>query len=150
MKRPIDFLVLLIVMLFSFVTKAQTAEEIIQQVKAKLNKVNDYEAKGKLKTNVIYIKAPIANVKVYYKKPNKLKIHNESGISFIPKGSVNMSLGSFFANTSDFDIIDVGKEQTSGLRIIKLLPREDSADVVLSTLYIDEKQMLIKKAKTTT
>ena len=149
MKRRIDFLVL-IIFLFPFMAKAQTADEIIQQVKAKLNKVNDYEARGKLKTNVIFIKAPIANVKVYYKKPNKLKIHNESGISFIPKGSVNMSLGSFFANTSDFDIIDVGKEQTSGLHIIKLLPREDSADVVLSTLYIDEKQMLIKKAKTTT
>ena len=149
MKRRIIFFAG-IIFLFPFIAKAQTAEDIILQVKTKLNKVNDYEARGKLKTNVIFIKAPIANVKIYYKKPNKLKIHNETGISFIPKGSVNMSLGSVFANTNDYDIIDVGKEQSTGLRIIKLLPKEDSADVVLSTLYIDEKQMLIKKAKTTT
>ena len=150
MKQSISFLVLIALTLFPFAIKAQTAEEIIQQIKIKLDKVNDYEARGKLKTNVIFIKAPIANVRIYYKKPNKLKIRNESGISFIPRGSVNMSLAAVFANSNAYDIIDAGKEQSSGLRIIKLLPKEDSADIVLSTLYIDEKQMLIKKAKTTT
>jgi outer membrane lipoprotein-sorting protein len=130
--------------------KAQTAEELIQKVKAKLDKVNDYEAKGKMKTNVVFIKAPIANVKVYYKKPNKLRINNESGISFIPKGSMNINLGNIFINTTGFDIIDVGKEAGTNLRIIKMLPKDESADVVLSTVYIDENQFLIKKAKTTT
>jgi outer membrane lipoprotein-sorting protein len=130
--------------------KAQTAEQLVQQVKAKLDKVNDYEAEGKMKTNVIFIKAPIAKVKVYYKKPNKLKIKNESGISFIPKGSVNINLSNIFLNTTGFDIIDVGKESGTNLRIIKLLPKDENAEVVLSTLYVDETQSLIKKAKTTT
>ncbi len=134
----------------AFVAKAQTAEEVINNVKAKLEKVNDYEASGKMKTNVIFIKAPIANVKVYYKKPNKLRINNENGISFIPKGSVNINLNNIFINTNGFDIIDVGKEAGSNLRIIKLLPKDDNAEVVLSTLYIDEVLSLIKKAKTTT
>lgn len=150
MKRRIDLLAFSIIMLLPFITKAQTAEEVIKQVKSKLDKVSDYEARAKLKTDVIFIKAPVANVRVYFKKPNKLKIHNETGISLIPKGSVNLSLASIFANANSYDIIDVGKEQATGLRIIKLLPKDDSADVVLSTLYIDEKQMLIKKAKTTT
>lgn len=130
--------------------KAQTAEELINKVKAKLEKVNDYQANGKMKTNVIFIKAPIANVKVYYKKPNKLRINNESGISFIPKGSVNINLNNIFINTTGFDIIDMGKESGTNLRIIKLLPKDEEADVVLSTVYIDEAQQLIKKAKTTT
>ena len=64
---------------------AQTPQELINKVKAKLESVNDYTAKGKLKTNVVFIKAPIASVKVYYKKPNKMKIVNENGISFIQK-----------------------------------------------------------------
>ncbi|MGB3008470.1 MAG: hypothetical protein WBC06_18280, partial [Chitinophagaceae bacterium] len=93
---------------------------------------------------------PIANVKVYYKKPNKLRINNENGISFIPKGSVNINLNNIFINTTGFDIIDVGKETGTNLRIIKLLPKDDNAEVVLSTLYIDEALSLIKKAKTTT
>lgn len=129
---------------------AQTAEELIEKVREKLEKVNDYEAKGKMKTNVIFIKAPVATVKVYFKKPNKLRINNENGISFIPKGSVNINLNTVFINNSSFDIIDMGKEAGTDLRIIKLLPREENADVVLSTLYIDEKILLVKKAKTTT
>lgn len=129
---------------------AQTVEELISQVKAKLDKVNDYAADGKMKTNVIFIKAPVAKVKVYYKKPNRLRINNESGISFIPKGSVNINLGNIFLNTAGFDIIDMGKEAGTGFRIIKLLPKDENADVVLSTLYIDETQQLIRKARTTT
>lgn len=143
---------LLVLMLLHTVlmVNSQTTDEVIRKVKEKLDKVNDYEAKGKMKTNVIFIKAPIANVKVYYKKPNKLRINNESGISFIPKGSVNINLSNIFANTNGFDIIDMGKEAKTNLRIIKLLPKDENAEVVLSTLYIDEKQSLIKKAKTTT
>jgi outer membrane lipoprotein-sorting protein len=104
-----------------------------------------------MKTNVIFIKAPIASVKIYFKKPNKLRINNESGISFIPKGSVNININNIFGQSEGtYDIIDVGKEDKTNLRIIKLLPKNEDADVVLSTLYIDEKQALIKKSKTTT
>jgi hypothetical protein len=140
----------LLLLCFAKTTCAQTAEEIIQKVRLKLDKVNDYEAKGKMMTNVAFIKAPVATVKVYYKKPNKLKINNESGISFIPKGSVNINLNNIFVNTTGFNIIDVGREEGTNLRIIKLLPKDDNADVVLSTLYIDEADTLIKKTKTTT
>lgn len=144
---------IIIVILFLAPTlgvQAQTVEEIIAKVKAKLEKVNDYEATGKMKTNVVFIKAPIANVKVYYKKPNKIRINNESGISFIPKGSVNINLNNIFINTEGFDLIDMGKEAKTSFRIIKLLPKDENSDVVLSTVYIDEIQSLIRKAKTTT
>lgn len=147
MKKTLLLLLVLSNVLF---VKAQTADDVIKKVKAKLDKVNDYEAKGKMKTNVIFIKAPIANVKVFYKKPNKLRINNESGISFIPKGSVNINLNNIFINTSGYDMIDMGKEGKTNLRIIKLLPKDENAEVVLSTLYIDETLSLIKKAKTTT
>ena len=154
-KRKFNFTGACILLLLTFAfcpsdLRAQTARELIEQVKTKIARVNDYEANGKMKTNVAFIKAPLAKVKVYFKKPNKLRVKNESGISFIPKGSVNINLGNIFATSGNYDIIDVGKENTTGLRIIKLLPQDENADVVLSTLYIDEKQLLVKKAKTTT
>ena len=127
-----------------------TPEALIAQVKLKIDKANDYQADGTMKTNVAFIKAPVANVKVYFKKPNRLRVKNASGISFIPKGSVNINLGNVFASTGDYDMIDVGKEAGTGFRIIKLLPRSENADVVLSTLYIDEQQKLVRKSKTTT
>ncbi len=129
---------------------AQTAQDAINKVKARLEKVNDYQAQGKMKTNVIFIKAPIANVKVYYKKPDKLRINNEQGISFVPKGSVNINLNNVFLNTEGYDIIDMGKDAKTGFRIIKLLPRDENSDVVLSTIHIDEVKGLVMKARTTT
>ena len=129
---------------------AQTAEEIIDKVRMKLARVNDYEATGKMKTNVAFMKAPMATVKIYFKKPNKIRISNENGISFIPRGSVNINMGTIFMNTGGFDIIDMGKESGTNLRVLKLLPKDENSDVVLSTLYIDEARSLIKKAKTTT
>ena len=128
----------------------QTPGELLDNIKAKLEKVNDYTAKGKLKTNVVFIKAPIASVNVYYKKPDKMKIVNEKGISFIPKGSVNINLTKFLSAGGNYEIVDAGKEAGSGLRILKLLPTDENSDIVLSTLYIDEKAELVKKAKNTT
>jgi outer membrane lipoprotein-sorting protein len=129
---------------------SQSAEQLVKLVKAKLERVDDYAADAKLKTNVSFIKAPIANIKIYFKKPDKLQIINKNGISFIPKGSMNINLSNIFVNTREFDIIDAGKDQSTGLRVVKLLPRDDTSEVVLSTLYIDEKNFLIRKSKTTT
>ncbi|MGQ0737711.1 MAG: LolA family protein [Bacteroidota bacterium] len=128
----------------------QNAGELVQKIRTKLDQVNDYEARASMKTNVVFIKAPVAKIKVYFKKPDKLRIHNESGISFVPRGSVNINLSNIFVNTAGFDMIDAGKESGSGFRIIKLLPKEEDVEVVLSTLYIDEVQLLVRKAKTTT
>ena len=112
---------LFLLLLVANSASSQTAEEVIQQIRTKLEKVNDYEAKGRMKTNVTFIKIPIANVTVYFKRPDKLRIKNDKGMSFVPKGTVNLNLGSLFTTGSNFDIIDVGKESGSNLRIIKML-----------------------------
>ena len=142
---------ILFFVLFLFIQlPAQTPQELINKVKAKLETVNDYTAKGKLKTNVVFIKAPIASVKVYYKKPDKMKIVNENGISFIPKGAVNINLAKFLAGSGNYEIVDAGSEPTTGLKILKLLPSDENAEIVLSTVYINEKTEVIIKAKNTT
>jgi outer membrane lipoprotein-sorting protein len=130
--------------------KSQTPDELLQGIKDKMEKVNDYEARGSLKTNVAFIKAPVAGVKIFYKKPDKMKIVNEKGISFIPKGSVNINLTRLLTASGNYEIIDGGKETATGFRILKLLPTDENSEIVLSTLYIDEKMQLVRKAKNTT
>ena len=124
---------------------------LIKKVSAKIDKVNDYEASGKMKTNVTFLKVPESIVKIYFKKPNKLKIKNEKGISFVPKGAVSINLGNII-NGSKYTALDAGTDKIGNtvVRVIKLLPEDDNADVVLSTVYIDEANLVIKKAKTTT
>src|SRR5258705_5325689 len=47
-------------------------------------------------------------------------------------------------------MIDAGQESGTHFRIIKLLPKDENAEIVLSTLYIDETLSLIRRSKTTT
>lgn len=130
---------------------SQDVTTLVKKVKAKLDLVNDYTADGKMKTDVTFIKAPVGNVKIYYKKPNKFKLKRDGGISILPKGGVSVNMSSV-VTTDDFDVIDAGTETIVGLvtKKVKLLPRNDNSDVVLTTMYIHEATLLIYKAVTTT
>ena len=130
---------------------AQDAAQLIKKVKAKLELVDNYEATGIMKTDIAFIKAPIGKIKIYFKKPNLFKIKKEGGISLLPKGGLSVNLSSLIAS-SNYSTIDAGLQDfgSKKLRVIKLLPNEESSDVVISTLYINEKESLIEKAVTTT
>ena len=144
--------ILIILMLINYYpVQAQDVNSLVQKVRERLARVNDYEATGKMKTNVIFLKVPIAAVKIYFKKPDKLKIKNEKGISFIPKGAVTINMNNILSGNS-FTAIDGGitKFNNATVRIVKLLPQDENNDIVLSTLYIDETNFVIRKAKTTT
>ena len=133
-------------MSFTFYQKTDI-KEILEKVKAKYDKVNDYTATGKLKTNILFIKAPVATVKVYYKKPDKLRIKNEKGISLIPKGTVNINPNNVLT-LKDYESFDGGTEKVNGkeCRIIKIFPLDDKNDISRATLYIDETEMLVMKS----
>jgi outer membrane lipoprotein-sorting protein len=140
-----------VLLLCNMAVTAQDAAALVQKVKTKLEKVTDYEAAGKMKTNVTFLKVPVATVKIFYKRPNKLKIKNDKGISFVPKGAVNINLNNVISS-GKYTVLDAGTDKINGaaVRVVKLLPEDDNAEVVLSTLYIDEANAVIKKAKTTT
>lgn len=151
MIKAITSFWLCIIIAITFSAKAQEADALIQKLKIKMEQVNNYEASGKMKTNVSFLKVPESVVKVYFKKPDKIKIRNEKGISFVPKGAININLNNILSGSS-YTILDAGTDQIGlvKVRVVKLLPKDDNADVVLSTLYIDETNLVIKKAKTTT
>ncbi len=147
-----NILSLFIVTFFTTAVFAQSdINTLVARAKANLDKVNNYTANGRMKTNVAFLKVPIASVTIYYRKPNQLKVKSEKGISFIPKGAVNINMNNL-TSSDKFTIIDAGTEVLNGkkLRVAKLLPEDNNSDVVLSTIYVDEATALIYKAKTTT
>ena len=130
--------------------QAQSPDALLQKVRTRLDQVNDYQATGTMKTNVPFLKVPEAQVTVYFKRPDKLKIRNDKGISLVPRGAVTISLNNLLRGA--YTVLDAGTDTTGGhrVRVIKLLPQDENADLVLSTLYIDEPRLLILKARTTT
>jgi hypothetical protein len=137
-------------LLLSILANAQEPAVLLQKVRARLDQVNDYQASAHMITNVSFLKVPQAQVTVYFRRPDKLRIRNDKGISLVPKGAVTISLNNLLKG--NYTTIDAGTDTAGGhkVKVIKLLPQDESADLVLSTLYIDEGRLLILKARTTT
>ena len=130
---------------------AQDVNAVLEKVRSKLSLVKDYQASGIMKLNVSFLKVPDSKVSVLYKKPDKFRIKQEKGISLVPKGGISINLNSMLSN-GKYTAVDAGtsiiaREQ---VKVIKLLPLDEESDVVLSTLYIDPKSYLVKKAVSTT
>lgn len=131
-------------------TKAQS-DPLIEKVAQKLALVNDYMAEGIMKTNVSFIKASLGKVKVYFKKPNLLKVKKEGGISLLPRGGVSLTINTLL-NTNGYTAIPMGTQLLNGksVRVIKLIPNDDHLDWVIATLWIDPIDALVYKTATTT
>src|ERR1700712_2733110 len=145
------FLISYFSFLIPYSATSQDAMAFIQKVKAKIDVVNNYSAIAKLRTDVIFLKVPTADVNVYFKKPNKFQISKEKGISILPKGGVNMNMQNLLTD-KDFLALDAGTGTVAGttVRVVKLLPSNESSDIVFTTLYVDQTTLLIKKTTTTT
>ncbi len=132
-------------------TMAQDANVLIHKIRAKMDLVNDYRATGMLKTDVSFLKIPVSKINVLYKKPDRFRIKKDGGISLLPKGGVSVNLNALMS-TGEVTAIAGGDAIVNGstLRVVKLLPAQEESDIILSTLYIDEKNLLIRKAVTTT
>ena len=148
MKKIVFALLAAHLSLFTF---AQDMTGLVNKVKAKLDLVNDYSADGILKTDVAFIKAPISKIKMYYKKPNRFRLRKDGGISVLPKGGVSINMNNL-VGIKDFVALASGEAIVDNVKtkVIKLLPADEKSDIVLSTLYIDEPNLLIRKAVTTT
>ena len=147
----IGFYLLFSIVCCSHSSAQQPADSLIKRVKAKLSTVIDYEGQGSMKTDVSFLKVPESKVTIWYKKPDKLKIKKENGISIIPKGGVNINLAALFAG-DNYTAVAAGKSTVNNIpvTIVKLLPLDEKSEMVVSTLYIDEKNALVEKASVTT
>jgi outer membrane lipoprotein-sorting protein len=130
---------------------AQTPTEIINLVKKKFVLVNSYIAEGRMKTNVSFLKVPESEVKIYFEKPDHIKVVNENGISLVPRGAVSISMNNILS-TDAYTALDAGTSTIDGIpvRLVKMVPDDEKSPIVLSVLYIDVKRLLILKARTTT
>jgi len=138
----------LVILLSSIAAQASIdPATLLAGVKKKYDLVRDYTAAAQLKTNVLFIKAPLSQVTVYYKRPDQLKIRNQKGISFVPKGTVNINLNNVLG-LQNFEAIAAGTEMINGVScaIIKVFPLNDEEDITRATLYVDPIKLLVLKS----
>ncbi|MBU6159100.1 MAG: hypothetical protein KGP35_08725 [Bacteroidetes bacterium] len=140
-----------IVHLFIHPAIAQDAAALLEQVKSKLNQVEDYQANGTIKTDVVFMKVPVAPIESFYVKPDRFKLKRSNGVSLLPKGEAGINISSLIL-AGDYTVLDAGttmlnKEKMS---LVKLIPNGAESGIILTTLWIDADKHVIRKSSTTT
>jgi hypothetical protein len=135
----------------SFLSAGQDAATLMNKVRQRMAQVREYHARGRMKTDVAFLKIPVADVQVFYRQPDRFRIKKDGGITLLPKGGVSINLNSFLS-MDDFIAIHAGSSVAGGtpVSVVKLIPANDQGDIMLATVYIDEKNLLIRKSVTTT
>ena len=144
-------LIAIFALLFYANASFSQVDPLIEKVSKKLALVNEYVGEGVMKTDVSFIKASLGKVKVYFKKPNLLKVKKDGGISLLPKGGVSLTINTLL-NTKQYSTIPSGTQVLNGktLTVLKLIPTDENLDWVIATLWIDPVEALVYKTATTT
>ncbi|MGE5351074.1 MAG: LolA family protein [Acidobacteriota bacterium] len=142
--------IILLLIIFSAALYAQKQDpnKLLEKVKQKFSSVNDYEVKAHIKVDVSFLKVPEMDAKIYFKKPDKMKMDTE-GFAMLPKQAFNFSPDNMLKG--DYSAIYVKQDNLSGtpVDIIKVIPNDPNSDIVLSTLWIDPVKDVIRKLEST-
>ena len=130
-------------------SQSKNPDEIINGVITNFNKVNDYQVDVNIKVDVEFIKVPETKAKIYFKQPDKVHLKAE-GFAMLPKNGMEFSPSSLIKKdyTAIYEQdVDLNGYKTS---IVKVIPLGDQGEVILSTLWIDQKKQVIRKVESTT
>lgn len=130
-------------------SQSKNPDEIINGVITNFNKVYDYQVDVNIKVDVEFIKVPETKAKIYFKQPDKVQLEAE-GFAMLPKNGMEFSPSSLIKKdyTAIYEQdVDLNGYKTS---IVKVIPLGDQGEVILSTLWIDQKKQVIRKVESTT
>jgi hypothetical protein len=143
--------VIILFVVFGIRAEAQTpdAAAVINRIKAKLDRVNDYKADITIRLNLDMLKIPEKKAVMYYKRPDKIHFETK-GFALIPKKASNFQQRDVL--NGKFTALFVRNEAYAGLNlsVIKIIPMDDASDVVLSTVWADQQTDRIYRMESVT
>ncbi len=150
MKRWIITILLLCISLAgNIVAQGSDPDSLIDSVKERFDSIDDYQVDAKITVDVNFLQVPETQAHIIFKQPNKIKLDSDGfallprqGMSFIPTKLFNMDYTSIYMRSESIDGNPVG--------VIKVIPNNDTSEVILSTLWIDPAHQIVRKIESTT
>lgn len=124
-------------------------DEILENVKSKINGVNDYKVEAVIKVDVNFLRVPETQATIFFKQPDKLKLESD-GFALLPKEGLNFSPAKLLKD--DYTAVIAKEEIINGndVYLIKIIPLSDTSEFVLANLWIDKNEYVVHKIETTT
>lgn len=127
---------------------ANEGEKLAKEVLEEYKKVKSFEAEISVAIDINYLNAPEKKGKISYKYPNSTKV-DIPGFSMLPKQGTGNFIGEILSMKSTIILVGKTKVEKEELTHLKVIPN-DSKDIVLVDMYVDEKKKVVKKADITT
>lgn len=123
--------------------------KILDGVKEKFGQIKDYSVDASIKVDVNFLRVPETHATIYFKQPDKVRLKSE-GFALLPKEGLNFSPTKLL--NDDYNALYIKSEELNGhiVDVVKVIPNNDSLDVILSSLWIDSKKNIVRKIETTT
>lgn len=145
MKKLFIFLITISI---SLSAQSKDPQKILEKLKNQFNTIKDYTVDAKIKVDIDFIKVPDMAAKIYFKQPDKMKMDSEA-FAMLPKQAFNFSPNKLlsFEHTAVYS----GNEKINGknVDVIRVIPKSDSAEIILSTLWIDNENGYLRKVEST-
>jgi outer membrane lipoprotein-sorting protein len=131
------------------VAQTRDPEVILNKVKDEFSKIEDYEVDVKINIDINFLKVPESKAKIYFKQPDKVKLKSE-GFALLPREGLNFCPAKLLNN--DYTAIYSKLDSIDGryVDVIKVIPTGDSSDVVLTSLWVDSTEHVLRKIESTT
>jgi outer membrane lipoprotein-sorting protein len=124
--------------------QSNEADELLNQIKNKLNLVNDYSANVEVSVNMDFLKMPNSKAELYFKKPDKFKFHSNN-FAILPKAGVDFNPQKILSSDFTANIIGDTLINSSLNSIIEIISDSDSSKFNSAKLFVDKNELLIKQ-----
>lgn len=124
-------------------------EKILDRVKQRFDKIKDYTVDATITVNIDIIKVPKSTAKIYFKQPDKIHLESE-GFAMLPKAGLNFSPTKMLSAKHDAIHIRTEKINDRDIDVVKVIPSDDTSEVIISTVWIDREEHVIAKMESTT
>jgi hypothetical protein len=142
-------LILLFLGYISIFAQERDPNELLKTIQNNFNKIEDYSADIEIKIDVNFVDAPNSKAKLYFKQPNKVKVESD-GFAIIPKQGLTFSPSELLTNSYSAIYIKAEIIDSFMVDVIKVIPLEDSSNILLSTLWVDPLYNVIRKIESVT
>jgi outer membrane lipoprotein-sorting protein len=141
---------ILILLLLPMLTSAQDAMQTINELTAKMNRINDYSVNAVIRSDIPFIKILPIKATIYFKQKDKFRIKSKS-IAILPKQGFT-DLSTLLNNKGSYTAVANGSEiySNTNAAMIIILPVSDTSDLTMARLWIDTENDIILKSQITT
>lgn len=149
MKSFFHIVTVLLMLTITVSAQEPDADRLLNGVREKFSKILDYEANVTIKVDVDFVKIPVKKGQIWFLHPDKIKVKTP-GFALLPKRGMNFS--SLQLLSGDYSSIYTREEVLNGIKtsVVKVIPKNEDDEIILSTLWIDPERNVIRKMETTT